>query len=187
MTNENIVIRPYTDADREEVQGICVATSSGAFSKNEDMQRFLLTTYCDYYIEKEPENCFVAADGNKAVGYVICAENTPAWATIFREEFASRISVLALQQACLGSINSLMECADEYPAHLHIDILPDYQRMGLGTKLMDALVTHLKKKSVPGLMFCVANDNQKAQAFYKKYGFAVLKERKMDTSMGILI
>ena len=36
---------------------------------------FAWNVFCDYYIENEPENCFVLSDDGKTVGYIICTEN----------------------------------------------------------------------------------------------------------------
>jgi ribosomal protein S18 acetylase RimI-like enzyme len=151
------------------------------------MKEFLLTAFCDYYIEKEPQNCFVVADDQKAFGYILCAENSKAWSELFSKEYVGKLSNLSLQQYCEGTIATPLKFADQYPAHLHIDILPDCQRMGIGTKLMDALVSHLRDKNIPGLMFSVARTNVSAQAFYKKYGFAVLEERENEIVMGMIL
>ena len=59
----------------------------------------------------------------------------------------------------------------KYPAHLHIDILPDYQHMGAGTLLVNALKEHLKAKGSKGLMLSAGMGNKKAIAFYKKNNF----------------
>ena len=68
-------IRPYEEKDRENVRHVCIVTA-GCADKSEDEKQFILTLYCDYYIEKEPDNCFVIADDeDNAVGYILCAEN----------------------------------------------------------------------------------------------------------------
>ena len=73
-----------------------------------------------------------------------------------------------------------------YPAHLHIDIDSNYQRLGIGTRLMDALINHLKAKGVkPGLMLVVGATNEQGRNFYKKYGFKELAITKMGVAMGI--
>ncbi len=182
---QKISIRKYQESDREQVQGICMATGSGEAQQNEVFQNMLLTAFCNYYIEQEPDNCFVAADGQKAVGYVLCAENAEAWAEIFQDQYIAHLDADPLKMFCQGIMNSPLQFASEYPAHLHIDILPDYQRMGLGTMLMDTLVQHLKEKGIPGLLLSVAGDNTKGKQFYKKYGFQVLAETPHEIVMGI--
>ena len=86
-----MTIRPYKETDKEAVHDICLYCD-GPENYSEDIKNFLFATYCDYYIEKEPFNCFVAADENdKAVGYIICAEDFDKFIKVFREEYFTRI------------------------------------------------------------------------------------------------
>jgi len=59
----------------------------------------------------------------------------------------------------------------EYPAHLHIDILPECQRQGWGRKLMDVLVEELKGRGAKGVHLGMAGDNVAAGRFYETLGF----------------
>lgn len=179
------VVRAYRGQDREAVRQVCIATAAAPFQQRKELQPLLLTAFCDYYIEREPQNCFVAADAqDRAVGYILCAENADAWAKTFRAEYLANAPQEAVPffEALLGTP---LEFAQEYPAHLHIDILPEYQRMGLGALLMDALAAHLRRKGVPGLMLGVGADNEGARRFYQRYGFSVLQARPNETVMGL--
>jgi ribosomal protein S18 acetylase RimI-like enzyme len=181
----SISIRKYQESDRAQVQTICLATGSDQATQNKAFQDMLLTAFCNYYIEQEPDNCFVATDGQKAIGYILCAENADVWAKNFQELYVDRMDNEAMKPFYSGIMNSPLQFASEYPAHLHIDILPEYQRMGIGSKLMNALVQHLKDKGIRGLMLSVACDNVKGRQFYKKYGFQVLAETPHEIVMGI--
>ena len=72
----------------------------------------------------------------------------------------------------------------DYPAHLHIDLLPGIQGKGQGRILMDSLVTELTRKRVPGLYLQVGSSNPGAVAFYRKTGFSVLEEQEWGYTMG---
>ena len=74
---------------------------------------------------------------------------------------------------------------DEYPAHFHINILPEYQRVGAGGKLLNALFEHYRAKGVKGIMLCCNNENEVGLNFYKKYGFKVLEESEYDVAFGM--
>ena len=70
-----MTIRPYKGKDKENVRFVCL-NSEGPCKSSKRGINFSLAVYCDYYIENEPFNCFVAVDENdKAIGYVISAEN----------------------------------------------------------------------------------------------------------------
>jgi ribosomal protein S18 acetylase RimI-like enzyme len=74
----------------------------------------------------------------------------------------------------------------DYPAHLHIDLLPAIQGKGQGRVLIDNLFNELVKKGVSGLYLGVGSSNTGAIAFYRKMGFSVLKEHEWGLTMGKL-
>ncbi len=74
----------------------------------------------------------------------------------------------------------------DYPAHLHIDMLPCIQQKGVGRKLMDSLFAELAHQKVPGLHLGVGSSNTGAVAFYQKVGFTVLEEHKWGFTLGRL-
>ncbi|MGF3055915.1 GNAT family N-acetyltransferase [Microbacterium sp. YY-01] len=61
--------------------------------------------------------------------------------------------------------------AAEYPAHLHIDLLPETQGQGLGRKLMDTLTAELRRRGVAGLHLGMDPANKGAAVFYERLGF----------------
>lgn len=180
-------IRRYEKRDKESVHYVCL-NSEGPFKGSERDMNFILTVYCDYYLEKEPENCFVAVDENdKVIGYIISAEDFDVFRKHFTDEFCPRIKnwEFRRRKSALRSIIPHEKYKEEYPAHLHIDILPEYQRMGLGHKLTDVLLTHLREKNVKGVMLTTWIKNKKGRGFYDKYGFTLLEEMKNCAVYGI--
>jgi len=71
----------------------------------------------------------------------------------------------------------------DYPAHLHIDLLPCLQGKGQGRVLIDRLFNELAQKGVSGLHLGVSSSNTGAVAFYKKMGFSVLQEHDRGLTM----
>lgn len=180
-------IRPYEQKDREAVRYICL-NCDGPSTMPENTEHFILTTYCDYYIEKEPDNCFVATDdSDKAIGYIICTEDFDKFIEIFRNEYITRIPEDDKQHRFYATASAVLQGKhkDEYPAHFHIDILPEYHRQGIGHKLTDTLKTHLKSKNVPGMMLCVSTVNLQGNSFYKKYGFSLIESTPADNAYGM--
>jgi len=57
------------------------------------------------------------------------------------------------------------------PAHLHIDILPEYQRQGWGKKLIGSVVEYLRGERVEGVWVGLDPKNANAKRFYSKLGF----------------
>ena len=182
-----MTIRPYNNKDKENVRFVCL-NSEGPCKSSKRGINFALAVYCDYYIEKEPENCFVAADENdKAVGYVISAENFDKFKETYLSTYYPRIKKWEYRRRKSGlrAIASQEKYKADYPAHLHIDILPEYQHKGLGRKLMDALCENLRQKNVKGVMFTVWHKNYNAIKFYEKYGFELIETKETTLVYGL--
>lgn len=60
---------------------------------------------------------------------------------------------------------------EDYPAHLHIDILPEYQGHGGGKKLIAALLAKLQADKVRGIHLMKSGENKGAEVFYCRMGF----------------
>ena len=66
-----MIIRPFEEKDKENVRFVCL-NSEGPCKMTPDDQHYILTTYCNYYIEKEGRNCFVAVnDDAEAIAYAL--------------------------------------------------------------------------------------------------------------------
>lgn len=63
---------------------------------------------------------------------------------------------------------------DEYPAHLHIDLLPRVQRRGYGTRMMQEVMDRLRARGAPGVHLGMHADNHNAYRFYVALGFQEL-------------
>ncbi len=58
-----------------------------------------------------------------------------------------------------------------YPAHLHIDLLPDWQGRGHGRALMRTFLDALRARGVPAVHLSMVTGNTAARAFYDRLGF----------------
>lgn len=167
-----MTIRPYQDKDKSNVRDICIVTA-GAVNSSQKEKLFILNLYCDYYIEQEPQNCFVLANENdEAVGYILCSENMKRYiknTAVYRSRIKSKGMIKYLFS--WGEIIAHLPASKKCKAHMHIDILPPYQGKGYGTQLIDALKESLSAKGIHSLMLVVGSDNKNAVKFYKKNGF----------------
>lgn len=166
------MIRRYCPKDRKCVQNICIETAPSEMRDSDKKRNFLLLRYCNYYIEKYPDTCFVAEKGGNAAGYVICCPD----AVRFKKEFpkfvkdSDKLSFVQKLQ-CFGDTRIYLPFKKKYPAHLHIDILPEAQKQGNGKKLIEALTEELKKQGKCGVMLAVSASNTNAIKFYRALGF----------------
>ena len=179
-------IRGYKPKDSENIKKICIDTANGIFQKRM-FKKPLLDVYCRYYIEQEPESCFVVIDENdEAKGYILCAKRYEDYSKIFIEKYLKKNGLVTF---FLGkfALNEMHDYVKEYPAHLHIDLLLECQGQGFGRKLIKTLIEHLQEQKITGLMLDVGTDNVGARAFYKKCGFKELHVGKQGVLMGIKI
>jgi ribosomal protein S18 acetylase RimI-like enzyme len=71
----------------------------------------------------------------------------------------------------------------EYPAHLHIDLLPRLQGSGWGRRLVDTLIAELTGRGIRGLHLSLDPENTGARAFYDRLGFAELPSSTPDSPL----
>lgn len=181
-----ITIRKYQEKDKELLRDICIKTSRLPV-ETQKQRKFLTLMYNDYYTEVEGRNCFVAVDENdRAVGYILCAENFKKYSEVFRKTYLPEIRKLGISYyfMAIGEMTGHLLFSKKYPAHLHIDILDVCQGQGVGTRLMNELKNHLREKNIPALMLSCGGDNTMAVKFYKKNNFKVIKNLAGSYIMG---
>jgi ribosomal protein S18 acetylase RimI-like enzyme len=196
-----IVIRRYEKEDEAAVEEITFRTGfqgedltgRGYF----DDKRLFFLIFIYYYARYEPEHFFVAVDttDSTVVGFICGTPDTVSQRAHFLRTMTPRIALRAFLvtvwryprtfKTLLGFIRTARDLNigstsvpidDEYPAHLHIDLLPEYQSQGIGTRLMARFETHMRGQHVAGIHLGTTNRNHKAVPFYRKMGFEVVKE-----------
>ena len=180
-------VRPYKAKDAQRVRQICMDNADFDVS-DESARKYLMLMYCDYYIQEEPFNCFVAVnDKDEAIGYILCAENYDAYAKVFNEKYLPLAAALGAKKYVDAKLDMLSHAMfkSQYPAHMHIDIDLGWQRLGLGSMLVSTLKAHLRQKELGGVMLVVAPDNQAAIDFYNKNGFKNLLNTRFGKAMAL--
>ena len=179
-------IRKYEPKDKEGVRNACL-NSEGEGNMSPETCEFVLHIFCDYYTENEPDNCFVLDDDGKAVGYVICAENFDKFKPVYDEKYFPQIVYMGKERIEWANEAYVLQekYKEQYPAHLHIDLLPQYQRMGWGGKLINTLFDHLRSKGIKGVMLTAGTNNTVGGSFYQKYGFEQLEIYDTDVAYGM--
>lgn len=173
---EEILIRAMKSSDKAAVEQICLATASDYLNSTEELQEYTLLMYNRYYT-RMLEDSFVAVNFNdEPIGYILCAPDYDTYKSSFYRNELKQIKNISMFKciSALGEIAYMKRYVKEYPAHLHIDILPQYQHMGIGHSLMNHLFAHLKSNSAAGVMLTVSSSNKNAILFYKKCGFKII-------------
>ncbi|WP_255368568.1 N-acetyltransferase [Agromyces sp. CF514] len=196
-------IRSYQATDRDDVARICTLTAagggdaSGVYSDDLLMPEVFALPYVTY----EPDLAFIVDDGaGRAVGYILGVADTAAFVDWWNREWtpgfvarhpepgpATGREPKFTEQELLDSGRKpermLIAELDAYPAHLHIDLLPELQGQGFGRGLIDTLRDALAERGVPGLHLSMDPGNVNARAFYDRLGFAELPSSKPNSPL----
>jgi ribosomal protein S18 acetylase RimI-like enzyme len=183
-------IRPYRATDLADLRHVCVVTAAAGKDSTGRTQLPDLVSdiFAVPYTVHDPEFCFVVDDGERVVGYIVGCGDTPAFATWFRDEWVPEVAGKYPAWAdmprswdrfmvyVLHHSYDRMAVPDVagYPSHLHLDLVPEYQRKGLGGELMATYLAALRAGGVPAVHVCVAAKNVEGLAFYTKWGFRAL-------------
>jgi ribosomal protein S18 acetylase RimI-like enzyme len=180
------VIRPYEKKDQSYVEQICIATAGPGFAETPLRKKAAVAAFCRYFITHCPETCFVAADESDIpVGYILCTTSFGNWCKHGPEQFLTSFPFGLLWS--IGSMLGGLPYVRSYPAHLHINLLPPYQRQGLGRQLMQALEQELRKRNCSGVSLCVDKNNHGAMRFYESCGFHVLGRHSGSVAYGKIL
>ena len=186
-------LRQYQPVDYDAVSRICTLTAerggdaTGLYVADELMPDIFVRPY----VTLEPSLAFVVDDGEVG-GYIVgtadtrdfVARFTSDWLPGFAAKYAHTEPVVSkddlIRHLGFWPERMLIAEVDEYPAHLHIDLLPRLQGQGLGRQLIGTLVAALTERSVPGLHLSMDAANTNARAFYDRLGFVELPSSTAD-------
>lgn len=182
-------IRPFRPGDEPALAEICLRTAdaggdaTGVFADDDLWAEVFVLPY----VARHPDLAFVVeSDEGHPAGYIVGTPDTRAFEDWFAAQwwprFAQRWPLpeteVTRQDGTLiyayGRRAGAEPYGDDYPAHLHIDLLPELQGQGWGRRLIDTLSAALRERGVSGLHLVASAQNTGALAFYTRLGFAPL-------------
>lgn len=196
-------VRPATLQDLPGVYRVCLQTGdSGNDATSQYRNPDLLGhVFVGPYLVGDPRHAFVLADRESVAGYTFAVEDTLAfeewertsWWPILREQYPlipqGTGELTENDEALIRLIHQPKsapeDVVEDYPAHLHIDLLPRALGQGFGRHLMELIIERLRGREVRGVHLGVGPENSNAIAFYKHLGFTVLREESDDIYMGM--
>lgn len=193
-------IRPFRPGDEPALADVCLRTADlgGDATGVLDDDDLWAEIFALPYAARHPDLAFVVeADDGHVAGYVVCAPDTYDFARWFREEWWPQhtdrwplpAEAHTRQDAVLtrayGRGPGAEEYGAEYPAHLHIDLLPELQGQGWGRRLIETLTAALRERGVPALHLVASEANAGAVAFYPRVGFEPLPSAEGARAFGM--
>ncbi len=178
-------IRKARKSDVSAIEYICGQTAGELCRREPLVAHRTAKMYSTYYAVECSDTCFCLADENdKAVGYILCEPDYKRFSSLYRRKYVPEILKLHKKDGITAFLLPIPYSVFgfKYPAHLHIDILPEYQSKGYGSKMVNTLLEELKSRNIKGVMLCADRENEGAIRFYKRLGFKILLEsEKLDT------
>jgi len=186
MTGD-IVVRAYRAADRDAVRRI--AHETGYMGEPADWfwrdRTSFANIWTGYYTDREPESAVVAERDGRVVGYLLGCVDTaraPNPAGVLAQQALRRLLLVRPGTAGFlwrGVWDALRqrhpptgELADpRFPAHLHINLLPEGRGCGAGGRLMRAWLARLRAVGSPGCHLATLGENRLAIGFFERMGF----------------
>ncbi|WP_084104590.1 N-acetyltransferase [Demequina sp. NBRC 110056] len=144
--------------------------------------------YLDPYIDHEPESLLLAVTDGAVVGYLAGSLGTASFPSeselidaamrehqLFRRRDTRAFFTRAMRDAAgawLRRRPTARELDDpRWPAHLHIDLVPEARGTGVGDALMEAWHARLEAAGAPGCFLQTQVENERARRFFARHGY----------------
>jgi len=190
-------LRPGTAADAPSLSKICLLTGNYGTSAEHlhTLGELLGLVYAEPYVLMRGTYAFVLVDQpdegeEEVVGYIIGAYETPEYEQEMAREYFPRLAEKYpidgegteadkhFYKMFAKPSKTGEEITAIYPSHLHIDILPAYQRSGWGRKMVDTVVQHLSSKGYKGVWAGIDSRNEEGRKWYVKLGFRPVESKE---------
>ena len=196
----NFDIRLYHPNDMPRLYEICLLTGdSGNDATGQLSDEILGHYYAAPYPLFQPELCVTLLESGVPCGYLVGTSDSASFSHFFNEEWLPPLlkryelpgrdvqtrEASMIRQLRMGYIPPA--CTSNYPAHLHINVLPIGQGQGLAKQMMDQFTKALKSLSIPGLHLEVSVLNPRAINFYRAYGFAEVDQSDFAITFGLVL
>ncbi len=182
-------IRSYHPSDFIALYQVCLRTAdSGKDASHLHRDGELVGhIYVGPYVVYEPDLSFTLTNNGAPCGYVLGARDTAAfharcerdWYPVLRaryplppaEDHSPDADLIRHIHRPWQQNPDLID----YPAHLHIDLLPEAQGKGMGRKMIETLLNRLREVGAPAVHLGVSAANTNAIQFYAHVGFHQIK------------
>jgi GNAT superfamily N-acetyltransferase len=182
-----IGVRPFRPGDEAALYEVCLRTGDAGNDATHlfDDPALLGEVFVGPYLRFAPDLAWVYADAaDVARAYVLGATDTAAFENLLAErwwpELQERFPLAALPDN--PHDRDIVEYLHapprrdrglvvDYPAHLHIDLVPEVQGGGRGGAMLRTLLDALSAAGAPGVHLGVARSNERAIGFYTHLGF----------------
>jgi GNAT superfamily N-acetyltransferase len=157
----DVVIRRWSDIpDRyrliPEIDAIFFEASNTKAFAGEAERAAFREHWLGKYLANEPQFAYVAFAGADTVaGYLVGSVSEPV------------------------GLEAFADAAWEYPAHLHVNLAPQFRNRGIGGMLIGAFAADARRSGAPGMHVITSADSRNV-GFYTRNGFAAVERARTD-------
>ena len=185
-----MIIRNVNLADLPYLYDICAKTAfNGGDARHLLSDPMIIGQYfLAPYVVFNPEWCWVLQEENRLTGYLMTTPDSiefvqwmnlnwlPTIRMLYPVSSPSKLSryEIWLRQLIHKDAN-VEDFVSDYPAHLHIDLLPKAQGKKTGSKLISPFEQKLIKENINGYHLAMSAKNS-AGRFYERVGMTILKQ-----------
>lgn len=201
-------VRPLEPGNQQEIDRlyeICLRTGdNGNDATNQYADPHLIgEIYVGAYAVLHPEYCLVLeSPEGKIVGYTVGTPDSQAFDIEQHQVWWPRVRAqYPLNEYPLDSVTPTRKDAElvntahtfagvdeeifsRYPAHFHIDLLPEGQGGGRGRLMLESLLTVLKEAGATAVHLGVSSANEPAVGFYRHLGFHKVRIEPWGLTLG---
>ena len=192
MDPKEYIIRQAKISDMDDLYDICIRTGNyGEDARNlYNNHEALGIYYVGPYVAFEQDLAFVLEDKIGICGYVLGTKDTKIFFKKMTEEWLPKYQKRFpmpdgdpeerdMDQKIVALIHnprvSIPDSLNNFPAHLHIDLLPRARKKGNGRRMIETLHEKLQVLGIKGVFLDVGINNLNAQSFYEKIGYKKLQ------------
>ena len=192
MNSKEYIIRQAKISDMDDLYDICIRTGNNGEDARYlyDNHEALGIYYVGPYVVFEQELAFVLEDKLGVCGYVLGTKDTKLFFKVMTEEWLPKYQKQFpmpegdpeswnLDKKIFALIHnpnvSIPDSLNDFPAHLHIDLLPRARKKGNGRRMIETLHKKLEILGIKGVFLDVGINNLNAQSFYEKIGYKKLE------------
>jgi len=203
---KSVIVRRFRPDDRSAIRDICQKTAlrgkpTNTFFEDEEIVSIL---FADYYMDYEPESCFVAEIDGRVVGYALACKDTKRYEKALFLRIVPRLiarvvwKIATLRYRRKETYQTLWwvltrswreiptASLSRYPAHMHINVEPEIAEMKLGVlklgmKLGEAVINHLREAGIRGMQGAIAEeegDDHLSRLYCTIYGGKIVAVRR---------
>ncbi|GAA4069143.1 GNAT family N-acetyltransferase [Actinomadura miaoliensis] len=184
-----VKIRTFTERDRPELHALYgragAGSPSGSLWGHDESEAAI---YLQPYMDLEPGSLFLAIEDGRVVGYLAgCLDSAAFPSEVTRVDQAikryrpflrprpARFFARSLADLAWATVRRAPTAGDfhdaRWPAHLHINVLPEARGTGAADRLMDHWLERVSGHGVGGCHLQTVAENTRAVRFFKRRGF----------------